>query len=304
MKRKRLFASLAGVLLTASLIGVNAPAAVAVTSASVSIKPPPKPSALDKPAVAPPGQGLKGSPSVTNGVHTDTLGATNYTYAGATQTPATAPTGVTALMKVDNPWLSVSYEYHTLAEEAITSVNGQQAAEIGWTRDPTTFGDDHVRLFAYSWKNGVPLGYNTGFVNYASRVNTVGDDISSFVDTAPQIGWQFDVNDNLWASFNNNFLGYYPASTWSGVTPAFTTASQVKFYGEIVGRASPCTDMGSNPAVLATSTSTGAAKFSSITYDNTATVSMTPFATNSAWYSAVLMTGTVRSFYYGGPGPC
>jgi hypothetical protein len=288
--------------LLVSLFFVGASSATAAGSGAAPIGAPPATSAADKPAVAPKHQGYKGQVVPSSGIHTNVLGPTNFTYAGAQQTPATAPTSVNALATVDNPWLSVNYEWHTLAEVALSSANGQQTVEVGWTEDPTTFGDSKPRLFVYSWVNGVGQGYNAHFTNYASRVNTVGDDLTSFIDTVPQFGWTYSAG-NWWASFNGSYLGYFPGSNWSGVTPTFNNAHLIQFFGEISGRSSPCTDMGSNPAVLATST-TGS-KFSSITYDGLSTgVSVAPFYTNAAWYNAALIAGSTRTFYYGGPGPC
>jgi hypothetical protein len=214
---------------------------------------------------------------------------------------------VGALISIDNPWLSTNYEYHTLVEQAVSTVNQQQVVEVGWTEDPTTFGDSKPRLFVSAWVNGVWQGYNGNFTNYASRTYTVGDDLTSFIDTGTkQFGVEY-FSGAWWVSFNSTWLGYFNGTLWSAAVPTatFVTAPRVQYYGEVVGRSSPCTDMGSNPAVLATATSAGAAKVSSVTYNNVATgVSMAPVATNSAWYSAVLLTGSIRSFNLGGGGPC
>jgi hypothetical protein len=302
-------ALLAGAVFVSLLFGAlhtNAAVAAPTSDQTVSIGTPPAPSKKDTPAKAPKHQGTKGKPGSVGGIQPNVLGPSNYTYAGAQQAPATAPASVGALLTVDDPWLSVNYEWHTLAELAVESANGQQVAEIGWTRDPTTFGDSNVHSFVYWWKNGVPQGYNSGFTNYSGRTYTVGDTLTSFIDAspAPSFGWVYS-GGNWWAQFNGTYLGYFPGSNWSGVTPAFDKAYFIQAFGEVDGRATPCTDMASNLPVLATSTSTGAGKFSSMTYDNSATgVSLSTFTTNSSWYNAALLTGSVRSFYYGGPGPC
>ncbi len=208
-------------------------------------------------------------------------------------------------MNVGNPWLSTC-DWHTLTEISVSNASSTNIVEFGWTKDPTTFGDMKPRLFASMWVGGVFKGYNTGWVNYASRVNTLGDDLTVDVGTEPLFAIS-QTATAYWVAYKSQWVAYALKTNFSGATPAQTPPSfdRIQLFGEVALGGSGCTDMGAAPAPLATATV--GPRIVSTTYAGTPTptaVNLSMYATNPTEYNAALISGSVRSLHYGGPGPC
>jgi hypothetical protein len=310
MYRNRFIALLTGIsLLAISVVGAIPPTAIAAAAPAkaaepvISVPTPPSPTKADRQTTGK--TGLKGYPgaSATAKVKSALSGGVSplsltYLYAGANQSSLTE-TSVVANVGVANPTLSAG-DFHTLGEVAVTSADQQQVVEVGWTRDPNTFADSKPRLFVYHWVNGVPTCYNgCGWVAYSGASIAVGADLTSAVGTEKSFGIIYS-GGNWWVLYNGGYIGYFPGTLWT--SPTFTTINQVKLFGEVAANsAAPCTDMGNGN--LASSAS--ATRFYATTYSSgSGGVNLSTFNTNPSYYSAALVSPSVRTFRWGGPGAC
>lgn len=230
---------------------------------------------------------------------------TCYSYAGYYQAPSPAPTDV--LMSVDVKAPSRDGDYHSLDEIAVQSLDEQQAVEAGWTVDFGLYGDNLPRLFVSSWKNGVFQGYNNAnFTTCTVPICGVaasavpGANLSSYIGpTAQTFGISY-FSGKYWVKFGSGWVGFFSATNWSGVSPAFTNVPLFKAFGEVAAvNTVPCAQMGDG---VQGSTITGAARMGSLTYvGTTATATFTGNFTTPGYYSTAFLTaGTTRSFAYGG----
>jgi hypothetical protein len=216
--------------------------------------------------------------------------ATTYMYGVGSQS-ATAD-GMYATLSMARPQLAPG-DFHTLAELAAESADGQQIVEIGWTVDRSINSDDAPHLFVYHWVNGAGSCYNgCGFVQASSSARP-GMSVPS--DGSKYFGIE-QYQGNWWVMYDTEWVGYFPNSLWSG---RFTQLGLAQWFGEVAaGSAAPCTDMGNgNPA-----SSANAASFSGVGFFNGPAVRVNAAATNSTWYSARRVTA--NSFRFGGPGAC
>jgi hypothetical protein len=200
--------------------------------------------------------------------------------------------GAYANFSINKPTLAGS-DYHTLAELAVQSGNGSQIVEVGWNVDQVVNGDDDPHLFVFHWVNGQPACYNgCGFVQYSANISP-GDTIPQNV--TKRLGIQY-YNGAWWIAYDTEWVGYYPASLWSG---GFIQSGMVQVFGEVAAAsATPCTDMGNGLHGAADST---AARIGSVSYINGPTVDMYVRST-SDHYDVAKLSG--RTFRYGGPGAC
>jgi len=187
-----------------------------------------------------------------------------------------------------------SGDYHSLAELAVESSDGQQIIEIGWTVDPTQW-DQTPRLFIYHWVNGVGSCYHgCGFVSNSTTITP------GMALTASSTPVQFAIEyyqGNWWYGYNGTWFGYLPGSLWSG---GYTQSGLVQEFGEVASTtATPCTDMGNG--YLGTNAS--AAPVTGIGYYNTTTaVSLATTSDDPTLYNS--QVSSTNSFRYGGPGAC
>jgi hypothetical protein len=262
--------------------------------------------------------------------------STTYYYAGGIQGGfgATEPTGLFATVNAHNPTLDGTgpdWESHTLVEAAILQGSGAnlQIVEVGLRK---ATGDAGQKVMVYAWLNNTPCGYaltnlcGTG-VNFVhcdtvGGVNNCGQatdnwDIGQVVTagTNMRIGLQYS-GGAWWAQAYVNggtaeYLGYIPGTLWSGAGVTFTSADEIRVFGEVApgGGSLGCTDM-------ATGVLAGAGP--PITGGFIASVSAPPLAstaididqivnvTDATKYNVYVPVpgGNVRTFYYGGPGAC
>lgn len=249
-----------------------------------------------------------------------TLAGTSYFYNVGRQT-LTAPdksTGMTGNLRIQKPYLAAA-DFHSLAELAVQSADSKQIVEVGFTVDrnvnsactPTPACKDDPYLFVGSWVNGVFRGYNSSnpdWVDYASNPVNPGPatgSVASVVNTSKQFNIQYQAPGNWWIAYDSQWLGYFKASAWSGVTPAFDGGYLHQAFGEVAAAsATPCTDMGNG--VPGTSTTTTPARIGSLNLLTTATpenfVTSVQPSTASAQYAVNPLSA--MTFNYGGPGFC
>lgn len=196
---------------------------------------------------------------------------------------------------VQSPWVDAA-DYHSLAEMAVQSADGQQIIEIGWrTYRPT---DQVPRLFIFHWINGQPTCYNSGcgFVQSTSTTIQPGMALTSS-STPVQFAIEY-FQGNWWLGYNGTWFGYYPGSKWGGT---YTKAGLVQIFGEVSStRTTPCSNMGNGNM----GTSTAATAVTGVGYYNSTTA---PSLARTTPDDSTLYTSQVtstNSFRYGGPGAC
>ncbi|MEU4694445.1 neprosin family prolyl endopeptidase [Actinoplanes sp. NPDC023714] len=213
----------------------------------------------------------------------------NYLYSVGTQ--AVVSDGAYANLTISKPKLAKE-DYHSLAELAVQSADGQQIVEVGWTVDRLVNGDDDPHLFVYHWIDRKTTCYNTcGFVQYSKNI-APGDVLAQ--DKAARFGIQF-FNGAWWVAFDSEWVGYFPGQLWDD---KFTKTGLVQVFGEVAASSpTPCTEMGNGLAA----DDAKAARVGSVSYLNGPAVDMNPRATSEV-YAVSRMSA--RTFRYGGPGAC
>lgn len=186
-------------------------------------------------------------------------------------------------------------DYHSLAELAVESRDGQQIIEVGWRIYRPQ--DQTPRLFIFHWINGQATCYNTcGFVPSSST--TIRPGMALTPSTTPvQFAIQY-FQGNWWLGYNGTWFGYFPSSEWGGT---FTKAGLVQIFGEVSSTtANPCSNMGNG--LLGTSAS--AASVTGIGYYNPMNATgLARFTPDDATLYDSQVT-SANSFRYGGPGAC
>jgi hypothetical protein len=232
--------------------------------------------------------------------------AQNYYYAGARQTGLSV-TAVRITAYIGNPWLS-GYDQHTIWETSLDDTAGN-VVEIGWGRfnhDTGVFPTNVPRLFAYRWTNGAPGGYSDSTWMPVSNLAgyTRGMDLSAFIGNTVNFEIRL-LGDNSWSyRFNNVEFGRFPASNWT--SPTFTQGATMQTFDEIATTRAigvTCTDTEGAPPTLASATA-GYLAGGALYLPGAVSASLTPFATNSAYWNAALPTGVTDGVNLGGPGPC
>ena len=220
----------------------------------------------------------------------DGTGEVDYLYTVGKQTASVD--GVAASLTVAKPTVAAA-DWHSLAEIAVQSADGQQVVEVGWTVDRKTNGDEDTHLFVYHWIDGKPTCYNgCGFVPYSGA--TVAPGATLAADVTKPFGIQYS-GGSWWIAYDSEWIGSFPASLWGGT---FTKGGLVQVFGEVAASSTkPCTQMGNGK----TPDNTAAARIGSVTYVNGPTVQLAVSATSDVYTTSQL---TDRTFRYGGPGSC
>jgi hypothetical protein len=200
--------------------------------------------------------------------------------------------GAYANFSINKPALATT-DYHTLAELAVQSGDGNQIVEVGWTVDRVVNGDSDPHLFVFHWVNGQPTCYNgCGFVQYSQNVSP-GDTLPQ--DVTKRLGIQY-YSGAWWIAYDSEWVGYFPGSRWSG---NFTQTGMVQVFGEVAAAsAAPCSAMGNG---LHGASDSSSARIGSVSYINGPTVDLYVRSTSSH-YDVNKLSG--RTFRYGGPGAC
>ncbi|MBU2667582.1 neprosin family prolyl endopeptidase [Actinoplanes bogorensis] len=218
----------------------------------------------------------------------------NYLYnVGST---AADSAGVYANITIGKPELDKT-DYHTLAELALQSADGQQTVEVGWTVDRLVNGDDDPHLFVFHWVNGKPTCYNKcGWVQADGEINP-GATLSYGV--TKKFGIQY-YDKGWWIAYDTSWIGYFPESNWNDQGVKFNRSGYVQVFGEVATISdNPCTDMGNGTDAV----KDAAARVSSVSFidgPTTDKIDMYIRSTNSKIYPVSPIS--LRSFRYGGPG--
>lgn len=233
-----------------------------------------------------------------------------YFYGGGKQTVSTDTSSIS--FSVEQPSCT-TYCFHSLAENAVQTLNGQQVVEWGWTVDTQGVnGTDHVKphLFAFRWVNGVGGTYNgSGWVNAVGSTCPAGMDVSADVSVASANVYGFGIqhiNGGWWTAYKGNWCGAYPDSVWTGATPAatFTQADQVQIFGEVAASDTTPTNVAMGSGVVGAASPSAGARASSFGLGTTTvtTPALTMFNDPAAptHYNAVLTPPSLRTFRYGG----
>lgn len=259
-------------------------------------------------------QALKGRPGSSTQAKALT-GGPYFNYALGSQAFTSGyPTTFQGTGYIANPFRDPVSGNHTLMEIAAThheSTGQDSTVEVGWTKDPSvcTASTSNPCMFVFSWVNGVPQGYGTGFVRYTGSGSSAygpGDSLSSMVGTAHVFGLQIDAsNGNIWVYFNASgtaeWVGYWPPTIWTAGGYSMAQWDLARAWAEVadVNTPTPCTDMGTGD--LAT-TSVGA-YWTTLVYNTGVTWnfawSVQPSGIGSEYNAAAVSTRTGR---LGGPG--
>lgn len=133
-----------------------------------------------------------------------------------------------------------SQDYHSLAELAVESADGQQIVEIGWLVAPGINQDSLTHLFVYHWVDGESTCYNgCGFVPTSTKYTAGGLVKINTVGT-----YSIKYASSKWIlTYDGTELGYFPESLWGGT---FTKIGLVQTFGEVASSSAttPDTQMG------------------------------------------------------------
>jgi len=224
-----------------------------------------------------------------------------FHYAGAYQ--FAEADGSFAGLTIAKPYLH-SNDYHTLAEIAVQSGDGDQKVEIGWTIDRALNGDTDPHLFVYHWVDDEPTCYNgCGFVPWTDPAKP-GQPTVKPGDTLPagknlRFGIKF-WEGAWWFSYDSVYFGYFEAKLWGG---GFTEAGLTQWFGEVASKTTaPCSYMGNGYDPDGEK----AARFLNVAFVNGPDVVLKPSASSgevSPVYSA-RVTESDKTVMYGGSGAC
>jgi Neprosin len=146
-----------------------------------------------------------------------------YYWSGATDYRTDQGGGHT--MTIEKP--AVVGSGHSLEEMSVQA--GKSDGNIVEIGSVITYPAANPQLFVFHWISWNPTCYNgCGYQQY-SRTYYPGMDLSSLVGKQVYNGYVF-YQGNWWAWFNDQWLGYFPGSLWSG---QFQTSQQVQWFGEV-----------------------------------------------------------------------
>ncbi len=256
---------------------------------------------------------LKGLPAVSGGISTQSVqpacaSMPCYQYAGKGQ-DGMAADGASVTIPIVNTFRWASDD-HVLTELAVRSADGQQAIEIGVTKDPVVnsgsgaqAGNPH--LFVGAWVNNVFQGYNTGgYIPVVGCSPCAGSNLTSAIGTDKSIAVQYladgagGIVDGWWIAYNAIWIGVFPETLWA--SPTYTVSGLVQVFGEIASNATsaPCTDMGNGQ--LSSGTGAVASAFDLINETPTGTAWNNTSLTDATKWDVA--TPTTTSMEFGGPG--
>jgi hypothetical protein len=165
-----------------------------------------------------------------------------YYYASAAFRRRADGGGMT--MTVERPaYTSGESGGHTLNEIAVQGGDGDgNIVELGWNVSTDQYGDANPHLFVFHWINWAPTCYDGCNWQQYSGTYFPGMDLSNIVGRQVYVGYVF-YQGNWWAWFDNQWLGYYPGTEWSG---AYTKSELIQWFGEVASSngVPPRTDMG------------------------------------------------------------
>jgi hypothetical protein len=210
-----------------------------------------------------------------------------YTYAQGRQVGDLS--GAAANLTIASPKVQPG-DWHSLAEIAVQSLDGQQVIEVGWTVDRlVNDGSDDPHLFVFNWIDGGPQCYNgCGYIPAKGASIKPGDTLPlGFKNFGIQ-----HIGDGWWIAYDTEWIGMFPDSNWKG---GYTRAGQVQYYGEVASSdPTTCTQMGNGNSPE----TSAAARFGSVVYVDGPPVNLAVRSTNESLYSTNRLND--RTFRYGG----
>ena len=215
-----------------------------------------------------------------------------YYYVGASQ--AISASGAAVSITQARPALGPN-DFHTLAELAVESSDGQQIVETGWTVDASLNHDTYPHLFVYHWVNGSASCYNgCGYIRVSGTTYQAGSRLPAGTSGRFKITF---ANNQWQIRYNGTEIGYFPESLWNG---GYKQAGLIQTFGEVSASATtlPHTQMGDG--ILGSVN--GAAKFSNFTLVGTTELpALSPYIYGDP---SVYNYGnsTATGLQFGGPG--
>ena len=200
--------------------------------------------------------------------------------------------GTWANLTIEKPNL-VEGDYHTLAELAVRSADGEQVVEVGWTVDRLLNKDSDPHLFVFYWKDGVRAKcYNACNFTQWSKTVKPGDTLP--VDTQKRFGIRH-ASGVWWIAYDSEYIGYFSDRVWDG---RYTKAGLVQWFGEVAA-ATPvaCSEMGNGVPALNELSPT--ARIGSITLPNGPDVDVKLKAKADPPYTVFPLSD--ETFGFGGP---
>ncbi|MGX6604373.1 neprosin family prolyl endopeptidase [Micromonosporaceae bacterium Da 78-11] len=185
-------------------------------------------------------------------------------------------------------------DYHTLAELAVQSADGQQIVEVGWNVDRVVNGDDDPHLFVYHWVDRQTSCYNgCGFQQYSKNIKP-GDTLS--YDVTKKFGIQYS-DGAWWVAFDSEWVGYFPEKLWNDEGVDFSRSGFLQVFGEIATSTDEsCSEMGNGKKP----DKDVSARVSSVSFLDGPPVALSVRSTTDQ-FSVSQLSG--KTFRYGGPVP-
>jgi hypothetical protein len=119
---------------------------------------------------------------------------------------------------------------HSLDEIAVQGGTGNgNIVELGWLVSSDMNGDADPHIFVFHWVDGTPSCYNGCGWQQWSSIYFPGQNISKILDRDVYAGYVFWQN-NWWAWFDDQWLGYFPGSLWSS---GYSRNAIIQWFGEI-----------------------------------------------------------------------
>lgn len=101
--------------------------------------------------------------------------------------------------------------------------------ELGWNVSSSQYHDSDPHLFVYHWINWAGTCYDTCGWHQYSPTYFPGMNLAALVGHAVYNGYVHHEG-NWWAWFDNQWLGYFSDSEWSG---SFTQSTMIQWFGEV-----------------------------------------------------------------------
>lgn len=248
------------------------------------------------------------------------VGQYHYAYAQST-VPGSPEPYFQSYILISNPTLpSGSYTSHTLGQLSVQAGSNSGSykdniAEVGWVREPTAFGDDHVRLFGSCWRLNAWAGSYTGgcgWVDNASNPVNLGADLTSapgglnLIGQTKKFAIQYSATAcgsaaaGQWVWFNTDWVGCWPTDSGSGHFSSYFIGGEFdQAFGEIYKDWWTCIGMGND--IYPTTSTSGAAYFNTLSWATSGAANgtfTTPAATDPAAWGVLKSSNT--AFWYGG----
>lgn len=216
----------------------------------------------------------------------------SYHYA-AFQSGAVSGIGTYAYLQQSVPHLDLD-DYHSLAEIAAESADGQQIVEVGWTVDRGVNGDTTPRIFVFHWVDGQGTCYNGCGYQQVSATTHPGDPVNT--QAVPQ---QYEIDyfgGNWWVGVSGQWIGYFPGSLWT----SYTTIGEAQWFGEVsLGSSPSCTDMGNGTLAPASGAATITGETMIAADNTTSPAPVSTYVSDPSLWGIDTATGR-----FGGPGAC